>query len=1327
MKKRKIVSFSLALLMITSVIFTTPIISKADNSIIISSTNGSTDYQTVTYTTAGSTSYLSQNRVYYYFGTNPNFGENDYVYTTGGFPVNENYTKSYKVTDSGTYYYGLKVTYTEDYGGGIPVKRSLIRKADPITFHKTTLKPNGGKCSISKVIVEDGKKCIFPQATREGYLFRGWSEASWATSGIASYVPTGDDIYYACWEPDPNYNPPTESTTAAPPKSISDCNIILSNDSYTYDGTEKKPSVTVTDNSVLLNKDTDYTVEYFDNKNAGIATVVITGTGKYNSSVTKNFSISAKSVKSADIILNQNKFVFDGNEKKPDVTVMDGEVELESDTDYTVEYSDNKNVGEAAVTVKGKGNYTSSISKSFYITAKAIDSTDITLGQSSFIYDGSEKTPEVTVKDGEVTLSPETDYSINYLNNKNIGTATVLISGKGNYNGFTSKNFYITEEIKPNIENYSISLSENTYIYDSTAKTPSVTIKNDSETLVWGTDYKVEYINNINAGKASVAISALGDYIGNVTKTFTIKPKSISNASLTLSDDSYTYDGNAKRPSVIVEDGSEKLVNGTDYYVSYKDNKNVGTAKAIVSGIGNYDGSAEKEFTIKEAPKTDIADCEVTLSQNSYTYDGTEKKPAATVKYKDKALAQDTDFKVTYENNINVGKASAIIEGINNYNGSITKEFEIVDVKPEFKWSNDNWNFINSTYNGYFKDSTYREQINESYLKTLKNNLTNSEYEVVFEGSCCWSSWLDEWWGGSCYGMSSTALLSKQGLFPYSDYKSGAVKLNDLNCPNKDEKVSSLVTYYQMLQVKDVIQQQYRTVPYKTNETNIKEIIKQLENNPTVLIGFQKDGWGGHAVLATDYEYGSYTFNGVAYQGCIKICDPNCSMNYDKNYNIYFNTQTYNWTIPAYSVITSVSGAKFNYIGAKVEEINEGGYLNGTSENGNDSFVARIDADKISDNRTVTKVKESNGSYIKQNAAPGDIIEDYSYILGDNPKGKIGYNLYDSTASYKVSQDDSKEIQLQMDYADCNMTGGSKAGDSVLFDQNGYIQVEGEAASYNMSMTFDNDYPTDWFNIEVKGEGANNASLQKTDNGYILSSDSLNNVEVYANNKNNSAVLSFSTDYDTVFLFEIDETTLGVLADTDNNGTYETRIKAKSPDGEPATSEPTEPETTEPVQTTPIVTNPITTEPTVTTPIVTDPITTDPAVTEPSTPSAVIDPTQPSSTSSTSKVTYKKSNPIKVTAKTKTVKAKKLKKKAQTVKAITVKGAQGKVSYKLLKSGITKKIRKLVKINSKGVITIKKWKKAKKGTYKIKVTVKAAGNANYKAKTITKVVKVKIK
>ena len=184
---------------------------------------------------------------------------------------------------------------------------------------------------------------------------------------------------------------------------------------------------------------------------------------------------------------------------------------------------------------------------------------------------------------------------------------------------------------------------------------------------------------------------------------------------------------------------------------------------------------------------------------------------------------------------------------------------------------------------------------------------------------------------------------------------------------------------------------------------------------------------------------------------------------------------------------------------------------------------------------------------------------------------------------------------------------------------------------------------------------------------------------------------------------------------------------------EPATVEPTEtqpaetiPRETEQIDSIPFVTKPIATEPITNEPIITDPVTTEPPVTNPAVTEPVV--TQPSAPKpALPKVTSKKANPIKVTVKKKTVKLKKLKKKAQKVKAITVKNNQGKLTYKLVKSGITKKIRKLVKINSKGVITIKKWKKAKKGAYRIKVKITAAGNINYNAKTVTKTIKIKVK
>lgn len=108
-------------------------------------------------------------------------------------------------------------------------------------------------------------------------------------------------------------------------------------------------------------------------------------------------------------------------------------------------------------------------------------------------------------------------------------------------------------------------------------------------------------------------------------------------------------------------------------------------------------------------------------------------------------------------------------------------------------------------------------------------------------------------------------------------------------------------------------------------------------------------------------------------------------------------------------------------------------------------------------------------------------------------------------------------------------------------------------------------------------------------------------------------------------------------------------------------------------------------------------------------------------------ITVKEKQTIKITSKVKTIKAKKLIKKAQKINPLTIKNAVGNVKYTLTKKGTSKKLWKFLKINNKSVITVNKWKKAKKGTYNIKIKVTASGNWEYKKFSKTKTVKVKIK
>ena len=230
---------------------------------------------------------------------------------------------------------------------------------------------------------------------------------------------------------------------------------------------------------------------------------------------------------------------------------------------------------------------------------------------------------------------------------------------------------------------FTVTLEKEVYDYDGGEKSPVVTVKKGEEELRRGTDFTVDYENNINPGTAKAIVTGRGEYTGTVEKTFTIKGIDISGQgfAVTLSESEYTYDGKAKEPAVTVTNGTEKLT-GADFTVKYENNVNPGTAKAIVTGAGGYTGTLTKEFTIEASKDISSAGFTVTLSETEYTYDGKAKKPAVTVTKGTEKL-RGTDFTVKYENNIKPGTAKAIVTGAGVYTGTVTKKFTIKEAKKK--------------------------------------------------------------------------------------------------------------------------------------------------------------------------------------------------------------------------------------------------------------------------------------------------------------------------------------------------------------------------------------------------------------------------------------------------------------------------------------------------------------------------------------------------------------------------------------------------------------------------------------------------------------------
>ena len=149
------------------------------------------------------------------------------------------------------------------------------------------------------------------------------------------------------------------------------------------------------------------------------------------------------------------------------------------------------------------------------------------------------------------------------------------------------------------ISKASVTLSTSTYAYDGKAKKPGVTVKLNGKTLKNGTDYTVSYSNNTKVGTAKVTITGKGNYTGSVSKTYIIKNNFKKATVSGISTKAFT--GKNITQSITVKYNGKTLKKGTDYTVSYSNNKSIGTATVKIAGKGSYTGTITKTFKINPA------------------------------------------------------------------------------------------------------------------------------------------------------------------------------------------------------------------------------------------------------------------------------------------------------------------------------------------------------------------------------------------------------------------------------------------------------------------------------------------------------------------------------------------------------------------------------------------------------------------------------------------------------------------------------------------------------------------------------------------------------
>ena len=516
-------------------------------------------------------------------------------------------------------YNGNSIVLNSEYHGYINRKNNTVTSPAKDVI-EALMKPYGKKadlnCSSSVTIVAGQSKNIGASSSTSGavltYKSTTPSICTVDKNGNVTALKTGTG-YVTVTASANGYNSVSKDVKiVVSKKSLNNGLLTLSETSYVYDGTYKKPAATVTFEGKVLQEGKDYTISYRNNLNVGVATVIATGMGDYTGYTSKNFTITKRAMAGGTVSV-ASSLSFTGSNITPSVTVKVAGRTLTNGTDYTVSYSNNKNVGKATVKITGKGNYSGSLSAKFDIVPAKQQIQKLETRYKGFYIDWAQK-------------GSATGYDVEYSVNANMSGAvskhltankpdTLTVSGLSgdktyyvrvrSYTNVNGKVYYGAWSDIKSIKTANNDITKSTVSGISTkaftgkAITQNVTVKVGNTVLKNGTDYTVSYSNNKKVGKATVKITGKGKYGGVITKTFKINPAKQEIQKLTAKSKAFFVDWAQK--------GS-----ATGYEIQYATNSKFTSAKKVTITNNKTDKttvsklSANKKYYVRVRSYTTV-------------------------------------------------------------------------------------------------------------------------------------------------------------------------------------------------------------------------------------------------------------------------------------------------------------------------------------------------------------------------------------------------------------------------------------------------------------------------------------------------------------------------------------------------------------------------------------------------------------------------------------------------------------------------------------------------------------------------------------------------
>ena len=458
--------------------------------------------------------------------------------------ASSNYTVTYLTPDSkdvGVYF--IEVEGKGNYNGKAVAVYSItdrMKLVSNLNISGVKNKTYTGTEILQDIVVKDGKN-ILTEGKDYSIMYKNNINA-----GTAYVVIFGEGDYLGSVTKAYKINPikltAKNSEVEGLPQSVSYSDVSIFDTMLKY-------------NDLALTENVDYTVTYKNNAKAGTATVTFKGINNYSGSFSKTFKITAIALSDIQVgDISAQAYQKDGN--KPDVKIYDtfNGVDLILDKDYTLTYSNNKKQGTATVTIKGKGNYSGTIKKTFEISAADLgalkaEAADKAYSKKKNAYKSALTITDVNGKklaagtdyDKSVVYTYENDTKLDGGINRQAGAIVeqndippagtvirVTAYGKGNYYGSVSTTYRITFA---DFTKVSVKIPNQIYTGEEIKLDKAeMTIKLNKVKLEAEDFEIVSYKNNINKGTAAVTIKGVGNYGGTKTAQFKIVKKSFINA-----------------------------------------------------------------------------------------------------------------------------------------------------------------------------------------------------------------------------------------------------------------------------------------------------------------------------------------------------------------------------------------------------------------------------------------------------------------------------------------------------------------------------------------------------------------------------------------------------------------------------------------------------------------------------------------------------------------------------------------------------------------------------------------------------------------------------